>query len=368
MGWFPQKAGGCNRVYFNLMQHLPGAGVLADGIVAGETPLEPDTLGMAAFASNEAPLPLRLLRARRVIRARNTSLYDLVCSHFALYTLPMLASLRETPLVVHFHGPWAAEGAVEGERPFVGSAKFWVEQRVYGRAVQFIVLSEAFAHVLAESYRVPEERISIVPGGVDCARFANPSSKRDAREQLGYPQDRPIVLVVRRLAPRMGLDHLIRAATVIRQRVPDVLILIAGRGPLAARLQSQIDAAGLGDNVRLVGFMPERDLPTAYWAADLSVVPTVALEGFGLVAAESLAAGVPALVTPVGGLPEVVRALSPDLVLPAIGSESLAQAISAALLGTLRLPDAAECCAFAKRYDWSTVAARTATIYRRVRS
>jgi glycosyltransferase involved in cell wall biosynthesis len=364
MGWFPQKAGGCNRVYFNLMQHLPGAGVLADGIVAGENPLGSTTSGVAAFARNDAPLPFRLLKARHAIRARDTSQYDLVCSHFALYTLPMLEELRSMPMVVHFHGPWAAEGAVQGDLSVVRKAKLWVERRVYGQAVRFIVLSSAFARVLAESYGVPEERINLVPGGVECGRFQPQMSKADARQRLGYPKDRPIVFVVRRLASRMGLQDLISATALVRARVPDVMVLIAGKGPLGPRLQQQIDEMGLSENIRLLGFMPEEDLPLAYWSADLSVVPTVALEGFGLVVAEALAAGVPPLVTPVGGLPEVVRALSPDLILPATGVDALAEGISSALVGRLRLPGSVECQNFARRYDWTEVAAKTAAIYR----
>ena len=311
MGWFPQTAGGCNRVYFNLLQHLPGAGILADGLVAGNEPLGANTADVATFARNDAPLPFRLLKARHAIQARQTQQYDLACSHFALYTLPMLKALRTVPLIVHFHGPWAAEGAVQGDPEYVRRAKLWVEQRVYRQAAHFIVLSAAFARTLADSYAVPEERISIVPGGVECSRFETPLSKADAREKLGFPAERPLVFVVRRLAPRMGLQDLITAAVQVRARVPEVLILIAGRGPSGPGLQKQIDALGLNRNVRLLGFMPEEDLPVAYRAADLSVVPTVALEGFGLVAAEALAAGVPTLVTPVGGLPEVVRALVP---------------------------------------------------------
>jgi glycosyltransferase involved in cell wall biosynthesis len=366
MGWFPQKAGGCNRMYFNLMQHLPGAGVLADGIVAGNDPLGSNSATVTTFAPNDSPLPLRLLKARNVIRARGTAKYDLACSHFALYTLPMLDSLGGTPMVVHFHGPWAAEGSVQGDREVVRQAKLWVERRVYARAGHFIVLSKAFARVLTESYGVPPERISVVPGGVDCAKFASKLSKAQACQQLRLPEDRPIVFAVRRLAPRMGLQDLIAAAARVRASVPDVLVLIAGGGPIAGQLQKQIDAAGLQDHVRLLGFVPDEDLPTAYRAADLSVVPTVALEGFGLVAAEALAAGVPVLVTPIGGLPEVVSDLSADLVLPASGTDALADGITAALLGKLRVPERARCQEFARRYDWGCIATQTAAIYRTV--
>jgi len=366
MGWFPQKAGGCNRVYFNLMQHLPAAGVLADGVVAGNAPLGSHSATVAAFAPNEAPLPFRLLKARNFIRTHSTSKYDLACSHFALYTLPMLDSLSDTPIVVHFHGPWAAEGSVQGDRKVVRQAKLWVERRVYERAGHFIVLSKAFARVLTESYGIPPERISIVPGGVDCDRFASQLSKAQACQQLRLPENRPIVFAVRRLAPRMGLQDLISAASRVRARVPDVLVLIAGKGPIAEQLQKQIADLGLQDHVRLLGFLPDEDLPTAYRAADLSVVPTVALEGFGLVAAEALAAGVPVLVTPIGGLPEVVSDLSADLVLPASGTDALADGITAALLGKLALPERARCQDFARRYDWSCIATQTAAIYRKV--
>jgi glycogen(starch) synthase len=366
MGWFPQKAGGCNRVYFNLIKHLPAAGVLADGIVAGADPLGSNSSTVAAFAPNDSPLPLRLLKARNLIRARSTQQYDLACSHFALYTFPMLHALRPMPMVVHFHGPWAAEGAVQGDRGAIRQAKLWVERRVYGQAGHFIVLSQAFARVLTDSYGVEQGQISVVPGGVDWDRFAVAMTQAQAREQLGFPADRPIVFVVRRLAPRMGLQDLIRAAARIRASVPDVLILIAGGGPVRPQLQQQIEEMGLTRHVRLLGFVPDEDLPTAYRAADLSVVPTVALEGFGLVAAEALAAGVPVLVTPIGGLPEVVGGLSGDLILPASGPAALAEGIGAALLGRLKLPTREQCQEFAKRYDWSAIAAQTAAIYRKV--
>jgi glycosyltransferase involved in cell wall biosynthesis len=110
--------------------------------------------------------------------------------------------------------------------------------------------------------------------------------------------------------------------------------------------------------------VPEEDLALAYRAATLTVVPTVALEGFGLVAAESLAAGTPVLATPVGGLPEVLQDLAPELVLPATGASALAEGVSAALTGATRLPDGQRCADFARaRYDWPNVARRVREVY-----
>lgn len=162
----------------------------------------------------------------------------------------------------------------------------------------------------------------------------------------------------------MGLEGLISAMAEVHRRFPEALLLIAGKGMLSKELEHRIRSLGLGGHVRLLGFVPDRDLPLAYRAADLSVVPTVALEGFGLIAVESLAAGTPVLVTPVGGLPEVVSGLSPDLVLPGSGAIPLAEGIGAALSGELALPNPEACQDFVRaRYDWSVIAARTREVY-----
>jgi glycosyltransferase involved in cell wall biosynthesis len=94
------------------------------------------------------------------------------------------------------------------------------------------------------------------------------------------------------------------------------------------------------------------------------VVPTATLEGFGLVTIESLAAGTPVLVTPVGGLPEVVSDLAPELVLPGTGPPALAEGLLAALSGRLPLPSAKACQDYVRgRFDWPVIAARVRDVY-----
>jgi len=242
--------------------------------------------------------------------------------------------------------------------------KALLEWSVYQRGARFIVLSQAFRDILHLRYGVSPRCIRMVPGGVDVNRFTIDLTRREAREQLGWPQDRPILLVVRRLVRRMGLEHLVAAIDQARKRIPEALLLVVGKGPLAKALSDQVQLLGLSKNVRMLGFMPDEDLPMAYRAANLTVVPSVAFEGFGLTVVESLAAGTPALVTPVGGLPEVVRDLSPGLVLPAIGTSPLSEGLVTALTRESSLPDAEACRAYAlARYDWSVIAGRVRGVY-----
>jgi glycosyltransferase involved in cell wall biosynthesis len=367
MRWFGNGSGGLDRVFYDLANALPGQGVSVRGLVVQPADVAAQTGGrIEAFAADGASLPKRLLGARHAIgRFIDSGGIDLVAGHFALYLSGALDRLGDTPLVSHFHGPWAQESGFEGERPLAVMVKKAVERHVYRRADRFIVLSQAFAELLVRDYGVDYRHIRIVPGSVDLDRFTDRLSRKEARNALGWPTDRPILLATRRLIARVGLDRLIASIEIVRRSVPDVLLCIAGRGPLESVLRKQIEDSGLASHVRLLGFLPDADLPLAYRAADINVVPTTALEGFGLTAAEALAAGTPSMVTPIGGLPEVVADLSPDLIFTSCETPEVASGLIAALKGEIGIPDSATCRAYAEtRFANSLAAQRTAGVYR----
>ena len=256
---------------------------------------------------------------------------------------------------------------MEGGRGLVYKAKSTLEKTVYQRADRCIVHTRAFGRLLSENYGVDVSRIRIVPSAVDASLFDMNISRIEARRHLGWPQDRPIVITVRRLVNRMGLENLIEAMLAVRCEFPDALLYIAGTGPLRNTLSTRIKSLGLQDHVRLLGFVADTDLPYAYHAADLSIVPSVALEGFGLTTLESLASGTPVLVTPVGGLPEAVGGLSSALVLGGTGSHALAEGLRAALRGALHLPDAKQCRRYVQEnYNWPLIVRQVRSVYQEV--
>jgi len=290
--------------------------------------------------------------------------FPMIASHFAFYAFPLIDLLRVYPHVVHFHGPWSGESAVEGESRGVVWAKRQIEQFVYRSADRVIVLSAAFRDLLVKDFQIDPARIVIIPGAIDSAAFLPSVSRQEARLRLGLPANRPIVLCVRRLVQRMGLEELIRAMAIVRTKIPNALLLIGGQGPLQVRLNEQIVRLGLSEQVRLLGFLPETDLPLAYRAADLSIVPSQALEGFGLTTLESLAAGTPVLVTPVGGLPEAVLGLNESLVLTGKTEGEIAQGLIAALARQLPLPLEKACQAYvSSKFDWKVVTPQILKVY-----
>lgn len=372
MGWQSEQAGGLNRLFSELVQRLPAQGVGVRGLVVGSPDVERDSHGVVrAFAPASAPIWRRLRAARAAVRALVATLPPegkvVLVSHFAPYGLGLLGAARRYPLVVYFHGPWSEESRTEGRGWLSMRVRHAVERRVYQRAERCIVLSQAFARVLEHDFGVAPERISVIPGGADVAHFAGLPPRADARRTLGWDADARTVLTVRRLVRRTGVDRLIAAVPSLRARVPSIRVMIAGDGPERAALEAQARALGVADAVRFLGFVPEAQLPLAYRAADVSVVPSVSLEGFGLIVPESLAAGTPVLVTPVGGLPETVDGLSRELILRDSTPAGIAEGVADALTGVRVLPNAEQCAAFAReRFDWSVVARRVAELLTQV--
>ncbi|PZD71635.1 Mannosylfructose-phosphate synthase [Acaryochloris thomasi RCC1774] len=310
-GWFPDNPGGIERYVYDLARHLADADAVelcGVGIPEGATL---PGVKLTNLCDPEQSFIPRLWTARQGFLDRQITQPEAVNLHFALYGFPILRDLPDVPITCTFHGPWALESQLEKSSQLGVRFKGWIEGRVYQRCDRFIVLSQAFGEILHQHYGVSREKIHKIPGGVDTQRFQMNLSRGQAREVLGWPLDRQILFTPRRLVRRMGVDNLLQAIAAVKAKVPDVWLAIAGKGPQRAELEAQVTELGLQDTVKFLGFLPEAQLPMAYQAADLTVIPSQALEGFGLVVLESLASGTPVLCTPVGGMPEIIQGFSP---------------------------------------------------------
>jgi glycosyltransferase involved in cell wall biosynthesis len=367
MHWFPEGGGGADRYFHGLVLELVKHDTSVRACVFGEGQTGDTGRQVRFLGSRKQSLPqrFRALRKEVVGEISRGPRPVLIASHFALYGFPLLDVLWRNTHVVHFHGPWADEAAAEGESGRAVFFKHGIERAIYASARRFVVLSQAFRDVLVRRYGVRQDRIDIVPGGVQADTFDTGISRMEAREKLGWPKDRVILVTVRRLARRMGLENFIDAVDRLRKQEPAIFAVLAGTGPLAAELADLIEQKNLKDHVRLAGFVPDSDLPLAYRAADLSVVPSIALEGFGLVVLESLAAGTPVIVTPVGGLPEVVSDLSKDLILEGSSTDHLADGLAARIGALGKLPSDTACQAYAKNnFDWPVIAKKVVSVYK----
>jgi len=195
----------------------------------------------------------------------------------------------------------------------------------------FLTISQEIDAELAE-IGVPPERRVFVPNGVDLNRFCPlPAAvRRERRRQLNLPEG-PLAVFTGRLSPEKRVDQLVAIWPAVRQIHPDASLLLLGDGPEAEALKRQ---AGTG-----VLFGGRVDAVHTYLqAADLFVLPS-ATEGLSNSLLEAMAAGLPSLVTAVGGAPDVIEhGLSGWLIAPDSTPELETAVIS--LLGNTTLQQA----------------------------
>ena len=272
---------------------------------------------------------------------------DVIHFHLPFSTLGILSSphSKGLPKIFTYHGPAAEEMILElGERES-SSIKGFLYKNLYLKVLgrfwrnaqgkclsatdRVVVLSEySKNNVLNLPYAPAPSDIVLIPGGVDVEKF-RPSAeeKSPIRIRLGLPADGLLVLSIRRLVPRMGLENLIAAIRMVLKKKANVYLVIGGKGPLEGRLRSMISSLGLEKKIILTGFIPEDVLPLFYQAADLFVLPTLALEGFGLPVVEAMACGLPVVVTPMGASAEIISRFDPDLITSGTSPKDLANSI-----------------------------------------
>jgi len=293
-----------------------------------------------------------LLRA--LIRRERIDLVHAHMYHANLYG--RLAAFREgVPAVISVHNTYVRSKILRRV------LNWWL-----GRRTPFILAgSEAIRDDIARYDRVPPEKIRVVPYGVDVEKFNCALSREEAREKLGLPGDRYLVGTVGRLEEQKGQKYLIDAAGRLCREERRVTLEIVGSGREEDRLRDQAVQEGIGDSVLFLG--TRRDLPELFRAMDVFAFPSL-WEGFPIALLSAMAAGLPVIVTPVGGVPEVVEDGINGLIVPAGDPVALAEAIRKAHenpVGTSGLGRAAAA-TIRDKYSHRTTARRIMEIYEQV--
>lgn len=206
-------------------------------------------------------------------------------------------------------------------------ARKLIERKVLNGSDRIAVLSQFTQEKLWRVYEIPSGKIVVIPGGVNLQRFSPAINKIEIRRCLNIPREKMILFTVRDLEPRMGLENLIYALKEVIKVVPDSYLVLGGQGPLKSSLISLSHELGVERYIKFVGFIPEKELPDYYRMADIFILPTMELEGFGLITLEALASGVPVLGTPVGGTVEILGKLGSKYLFKDTKPESMASLI-----------------------------------------
>ena len=268
------------------------------------------------------------------------------------------ARLHRLPLVLTIHTSLRHTLAVSDLRSALLKTIGGLIERWGEHSAEAVSVITSRLHRLLLSDGVDENRVHLIPPGVDPSLFEGPFEDPFAGIR------RPRVLFVGRLAPQKGVSTLVEAAGLLKD--PSARILLVGDGPERPKLERDAERLGVDDRLHFVGFFAHDRLPAVFAHADLLVLPSL-YEELGTVLLEAMQAALPIVASKTGGIPDVIDNGVNGMLVPPGDPEALARAIDCLLADrklACRLSEGAQ--ERAKDYDWEVLAERVLRVYRGV--
>lgn len=292
-------------------------------------------------------LPLKL--AWRAWRLMRSARYDALHAYQASYAggagwlLKALAQTR-VPLIITLQ-----EGKdLRRQSLFIRVARRLMLRRADRVTAISIHLAE-YARQLGCRY------VDIIPNGVDVAALS-------AEVRVHNPD--PTILTVSRLVPKNNIEGVLRAFARVRETIPHAHLVIAGGGPLRGSLEALAATLGVRGAVTFMSAVPHDKLAALYAVADVFVRPSIS-EGLGNVFLEAMAARVPVVASPVGGIPDIVHHEQTGLFCDPHDPEDIARQLIRAMTDVAFREHVVED-AFRmvrERYDWISIAQHMRSVY-----
>ena len=323
-------------------------------------------------------LPEFVSRIRDFTQNRSLQ-YDLIHSHYWMSGIAAgaLKTTWNVPVVHMFHtlGLMKQRVARQGEEA-EGNYREAGERQVLNLADRIVAATLAELAQLQWLYQADTRKIQVIPPGVDLSHFY-PIPRDEAKAYLGVPPCDQMLLFVGRIETLKGIDSLIEAVALMRQKGEQVCLAVIGGDPDLSpaalseemtRLQAMRERFGLQESVAFLGRKSQDTLPYYYSAAEAVVVPSH-YELFGMVALEAMACGTPVVASQVGGLAFLVQDGITGFTVPVEEPNTLATRLTELVQNPgLREQMGHQAAVFAQDYSWEKITERMIKLYQKVLS
>jgi len=307
--------------------------------------------------------------------------YDLIHSHYWMSGIAAmnLQSTWGVPIIHMFHTLGLMKNRVaQSPDEMEGEYRINGERQVMKAVDLIVAATPAELSQLQFLYQMDASNIIIIPPGVDTGHFY-PIPKDEAKEFIGVPPCESMLLFVGRIEALKGLDVLLQAIAILRQRqdpdLPDFCLSVIGGDPDVSQdsmstemthLQGMREKYGLQDMVALLGKRGQDTLPYYYSASEMVIVPSF-YESFGMVALEAMACGKPVVASHVGGLAFLVQDDVTGYTVPVDDPSALANRLSLLMKDDeLRTKMGKQAAEYARSYDWENIVKRLIKAYERI--
>ena len=255
--------------------------------------------------------------------------FDVIHAHdwLVTYAAKSLKNAYDIPIVATIHATEAGRnsGIHDDTQRYINDTEWLLTYE----ATEVIVNSNFMKNDLQRLFGLPYDKINVIPNGINLNNFTGIERDYDFRRQYAMDNEK-IILYVGRLVYEKGIQHLIAAMPKILSNYHDAKLVIAGKGGMIDELKAETSSLGLDNKVYFTGYMDSKKVQKMYKCADVSVFPST-YEPFGIVALEAMLAGVPTVVSDVGGLDEIVTHGVDGMKSYAGNSNSIADSVTALL-------------------------------------
>ncbi len=231
--------------------------------------------------------------------------FDVIHAHdwLVTYAAKTLKNSYNIPIVATIHATEAGRnsGIHDEVQRYINDTEWLLTYE----ASEVLVNSNYMKNELQRLFGLPFEKINVVPNGINMTAFNGVERDYDFRRQYAADNEK-IILFLGRLVYEKGVQHLIAAMPKILANYHDSKLIIAGKGGMLDELRQQVNYLNIGHKVYFTGYLDAKKVCKMYKAADISVFPST-YEPFGIVALEAMLAGVPTVVSDIGGLDEIVE-------------------------------------------------------------
>ena len=230
--------------------------------------------------------------------------FDVIHAHdwLVTYAAKSLKNAYDIPIVATIHATEAGRnsGIHDETQRYINDTEWLLTYE----ATEVIVNSNYMKNEIQRLFGLPFDKINVIPNGINLSNFTGIERDYDFRRPYAMDNEK-IILYVGRLVYEKGVQHLIAAMPKILSNYHDAKLIIAGRGGMMDELRAEASNLGLNDKIYFTGYLNSKQVQKMYKCADVAVFPST-YEPFGIVALEAMLAGVPTVVSDVGGLDEIV--------------------------------------------------------------
>ena len=231
--------------------------------------------------------------------------FDVIHAHdwLVTYAAKSLKNSYQIPIVATIHATEAGRnsGIHDETQRYINDTEWLLTYE----ATEVLVNSNFMKGDIQRLFGLPFEKVNVIPNGINLTNFSGVERDYEFRRQYAMDNEK-IILYVGRLVYEKGIQNLVSAMPKILSQYHDSKLVIAGKGGMIDELKTQAEHMGLGNKVYFTGYLDSKQVQKMYKCADVAVFPST-YEPFGIVALEAMLAGVPTVVSDVGGLNEIVN-------------------------------------------------------------